>query len=100
MIRAILALTPLEARSIVSEIFHHAASQLRREQNGQTQILVAVAGFPISGAGNESAGIKKDFEDLDEKFVGDRRPNQSVVRVRACPGVGGRWTRSSDISDC
>jgi hypothetical protein len=61
-----------KAWSIVSEIFREGESQLRRKQHGQTQILVAVAGSPISYTWNESAGIEKNFEDLDEKFVGDR----------------------------
>jgi len=99
MIRVIFALTLLEARSIVAEIFRQGASQLRRKQHGQTQILVAVADFSILGTRNEGAGIEKDLEDPDEKLVGDRRPDQSVVCVRACTGVGGRWPRSSDIPD-
>jgi len=81
-------------------IFRRGAPQFRRKQHGQTQILVAAAGSPFSSARNEGAGIEKDFEGLDEKLVGDRRPDQSVVRVRTCTGVGGRWPRGSDIPDC
>ena len=46
-------------------------SNSRRKPHGQTEILVAVAGSPISGTRNEGPGIEKDFENLDEKFLGD-----------------------------
>jgi hypothetical protein len=64
------------------------------------RFLSQLLGLPFSSTRNEGAGIDKDFEGLDEKLVGDRRPDQSVVRVRTCTGVGGHWPRSSDIPDC
>ena len=42
------------------------------------KFLSAVADFSILGIRNEGAGIEKDLEDLDEKLVGYRRPNQSL----------------------
>jgi hypothetical protein len=72
MILVIWSLTLLKAWSIVSAISSaRTNSNSRRKPHGQTEILVAVAGSPISGAGSEGPGIEKDFENLDEKFVGD-----------------------------
>src|ERR1700678_2432311 len=95
----IFALTLPEARSTVAKIFPSGTSELRRKQHGQTHIPVAVVGPSISGTGRERAGIEKNFEDHDEKFVGDRRPDPRLVCVRTCARFVGRWPRSSDIPD-
>ena len=74
--------------------------QTGEDSLGQAQILVTVGRSFFSSTGGEGPGIDKSSEDHDEEFLGNRRPDPSLICVCTCAHVVGRRSRSSDIPDC
>ena len=74
--------------------------QTGEDIQGQAHIFVTVDRSSFSSIGGEGPGIEKSSEDYDEEFLGNRRPDPSLICVRTRARVVGRGSRSSDIPNC